>query len=58
MKEIDKIYQKLVRVGHFIFDILEKADSLSRQKVYSENEKSLKFYLLFENQIKVVKRES
>ena len=39
MKERDKIYQKFVRVGHFIFDILEKPDSFSRQKLYLENEK-------------------
>ena len=56
MKERDKVYQKFVRVGHFIFDILEKPDSFSRQNMYSENERNLKFYLLFENQKKVAKR--
>ena len=56
MADREKIYQKFVRVDHFIFDILEKPDSFSRQNLYSKNERNLKFYLLFENQKKVAKR--
>ena len=58
MKERDTIFQKFVRkfVGHFIFDILEKPDSFSRQNLYSKNERNLKFYLIFENQKNVAKR--
>ena len=56
MKEREQIYQKFLRVGHFIFDILEKPDSFSRQNLYSENERSPKFNLFFENQKTVAKR--
>ena len=40
MREREKIYQKFVRVGHFIFSILDKLEIFSRKKnVLNEAEK-------------------
>ena len=44
-----EILPKNVKMSHFNFYILDKPKIFSRNNVYEENSRNLKFYLLFEN---------